>query len=492
MPFRDVNRAPLLYSCPLARERFAFLRYDDRLATVLDQPAADPRGRAVQWRQLVELVARGQGEASPELTDRALARIAGLMEELPADILAATARAIAGAAVPAELVALFAARGAAVSAALVTAADLDLAGWRAVRAVAAPDVLPFLGPIADAELIASHTVATAPAPTLPVVPQPAKPAEQAAPLPAGLFRWECGPTGEIDWVEGAPRAALIGWSLTEPFADRFAARLPFSDEALVLSADGELAGEWRWSGTPAFFPDTGRFAGYRGIARRDGAEPAADAAVGQLPEDDDLRELMHELRTPLNAIIGFGEIIEGQYLGPAHRAYRERAGEIVRQARRLADAVDNLDLAARLRSGRAQGETVTGLDRVREVVADLRRQAEERVVFLGVQDRSGVGRLALQPLLAERLIRQFAAAMLEPAVAGERIGLVVDRLGNQLAIGIDRPRALQALSERRMMDDRGQTGMRFSLRLVQGLSAMIGGRLDVGAERLVLLLPFDS
>jgi signal transduction histidine kinase len=29
---------------------------------------------------------------------------------------------------------------------------------------------------------------------------------------------------------------------------------------------------------------------------------------------------MHELRTPLNAIIGFGEIIEGQYLGPAHRA----------------------------------------------------------------------------------------------------------------------------------------------------------------------------
>jgi hypothetical protein len=32
----------------------------------------------------------------------------------------------------------------------------------------------------------------------------------------------------------------------------------------VLSEEGVLAGEWRWSGAPAFFADTGRFAGYRG------------------------------------------------------------------------------------------------------------------------------------------------------------------------------------------------------------------------------------
>jgi signal transduction histidine kinase len=47
-----------------------------------------------------------------------------------------------------------------------------------------------------------------------------------------------------------------------------------------------------------------------------GVEPAESAQQPGLPQDDDLRELMHELRTPLNAIIGFGEIIEGQYLGP--------------------------------------------------------------------------------------------------------------------------------------------------------------------------------
>ncbi|GAA4038837.1 hypothetical protein GCM10022281_19600 [Sphingomonas rosea] len=458
---------------------------------MLDQPAADPRGRAVQWRQLVELVARA-GEGASRMRDLALERIAALMEDIPADTLAATARAIAGPAVPTELVALFAARGATASAALVMAAELDAAGWSAVRAVAAPDVLPLLASRQPMEAVAPDAAELQPEPANAIAPAlaaaPAPVATPPAPPPAGLFRWECGPTGEIDWVEGAPRAALIGRSLTEPFADRFAARLPFADEPLVLADDGALMGEWRWTGTPAFFADTGRFAGYRGIARREGAEPAALPA-SPLPEDDDLRELMHELRTPLNAIIGFGEIIEGQYLGPAHRAYRERATEIVRQARRLADAVDNLDLAARLRSGRVSGEARTGIDQLRAVVATLREEAADRNIQLLVQDRSGVGQLALQPLLAERLLRQFAGALLDSTLSSERLGLVIDRLGGQIAIAIDRPRALAGLSERRLLDDRGQTGMRFALRLVQGLAGMIGGRLDIGPERLVLLLP---
>ncbi|WP_300974724.1 histidine kinase dimerization/phospho-acceptor domain-containing protein [Sphingomonas sp. LHG3406-1] len=450
---------------------------------MLDQPAADARGRAVQWRQLVELVARGN-DVSPAIRDAALERIARLMKEIPADLLAATARAIAGRSVPAELVALFAARGAAASAALVTAADLDAAGWSAVRAVAADDVVPLLG---------SLHAPDAPEPGRADI-APAAMVEEAAavwppPPSIGLFRWECGPTGDIDWVEGAPRAALIGRSLIEPFSGRFAARLPFADEPLVLAEEGLVAGEWRWSGTPAFFADTGRFAGYRGIARREGAEPQAEQAAPTLPPDDDLRELMHELRTPLNAIIGFGEIIEGQYLGPAHRAYRERASGIVRQARRLADAVDNLDLAARLRSGRLQGEAIAPLDALRPVIAELAREADARSIRLTVEDRAGQANLALPPQLAERLVRQFGVAMLDPAVGEERLMMVVDRLGGSLALGIDRPSALHGLSERRLLDDRGQAGTRFGLRLVQGLSTMVGGRLDIGTDRLVLLLP---
>jgi signal transduction histidine kinase len=422
------------------------------------------------------------------------------MRDLPTDLLAATARAIAGPAVPAELIALFAARGAGASVALLAAADLTPGEWGRVRAVAADDVLPFLTslepasgtpridppPPAEEASVAVEAREPAEAPAQDPAPQP-----QTA-LPPGLFRWETGPTGEIDWVEGAPRAALIGRSLIETFAQAFAARLPFADEPLILSEEGVLAGEWRWSGAPAFFADTGRFAGYRGLARREGTATdmmADSAATLPPPEDDALRELMHELRTPLNAIIGFGEIIEGQYLGPAHRAYRERASEIVRQARSLSDAVDNLDLAARVRSGRLQGEGTSTLGRVSAILDAMRSEADARQVRLTREDRIGEAQISLPPLLVDRLVQQFAGAMVDAAVAGEELRIVVDRLGSSLAIGIERATALRGLSEQQILADRGRAGMRFALRLVQGLAAMTGGSLEIGADRLTLLLP---
>lgn len=486
------------------------MRYDDRLATVLGQPAADARGRAVQWRQLVELLARGGG-ISPDLQEKALSRVAQLMRDLPEDLLAATARAIAGSDVPAELIALFVARGAPASLALLAAADLTPEEWASITDAAADDVLPMLVALNPAAAVTELASAAAPVPVRAIAPAPpikapaivASPAEVTRPpvaheprpqmvLPPDLFRWETGPTGEIDWVEGAPRAALVGRSLTDAFADRFAARLPFADEPFMLAEAGKLAGEWRWSGAPAFYADTGRFAGYSGLARREGNLPEVvrDAfdAMGA-GEDDGLRELIHELRTPLNAIIGFGEIIEGQYLGPAHRSYRERATEIVRQARSLSDAVDNLDLAARLRSGRLQGETTSGLDAIRKLFRDLQGTAAERDLGLMIEDRAGPVRIALPPLLAGRLVGQFAQAMAQAGVAGEQLAIVIDQLGKQLAIGIERAMALQGLSEQQILADRDRVGMRFALRLVQGLAAMTGGRLDVGTDRLVLLLP---
>ena len=53
------------------------MRFDDRLRTVLAQPATDPHDRAVRWRQLVELVARSGNESDPELVEQALGEIRG-------------------------------------------------------------------------------------------------------------------------------------------------------------------------------------------------------------------------------------------------------------------------------------------------------------------------------------------------------------------------------------------------------------------------------
>jgi hypothetical protein len=362
-----------------------------------------------------------------------------------------------------------------------------------VRAVASPDLVPLLPAVAplDPPAVTASREPQPPAPSIPL-PSPKPSARPPQDLPAGMFRWECGPTGEIDWVEGVPRAALIGRSLTEHFADRFAARLPFGDEPLVLAEDGELAGEWRWSGSPAFFPDTGRFAGYRGFARREGVEPAESAQQPGLPQDDDLRELMHELRTPLNAIIGFGEIIEGQYLGPAHRAYRDRAATIVAEARGLAEAVDNLDLAAKIRSGRLDGETTTDLAALRDALLKVQEEAASRDVRVTIDDRLRAGRVALPPVLAARLVRQLALALIHAAAEGERMAAVLDRIGNQLALAIDRPASLRALSEEQLLGGGAVPGTRFALRLVQGLAAMAGGRLDIASDRLVLLLPMRA
>jgi hypothetical protein len=308
------------------------LRFDDRLTTVLALAGGGLHERAVQWRQLVELVARGAAREQPALREQALGRIATLMRDVPEDVRAAAARAIAGPNVAAELVALFAADSLEVAAPLLTAAELDDGGWAAVRAVASPSVAamlaalrpefaPLPAPPAPLEPVPVREPAAAPATPEPETRIPPQAEHRSAPLPAGMFRWECGPSGQIDWVDGAPRAGLIGRVLADDVQQQFASRLPFEDEPLVLAQDGALAGEWRWTGSPAFSTGSGRFAGYHGTARRESPVTERTAASAVPLDSDSLRELVHELRTPLNAIIGFSEIIGGQYLGPAQRAY---------------------------------------------------------------------------------------------------------------------------------------------------------------------------
>jgi signal transduction histidine kinase len=269
---------------------------------------------------------------------------------------------------------------------------------------------------------------------------------------------------------------------------------------LVIAREGEMAGEWRWSGTPAFFPDTGRFAGYHGSARRG---PVEETGAGGTPveapslDSDRLRELIHELRTPLNAIIGFGEIIEGQILGPAHRAYRDRAAEIVRQARRLVAAVDDLDLAAKLQSGRLGGGDES---LVEDLLADATRALEPvaavKRVRLNMEPPPGPTlRTALQHDLATRLLTRFVDAVLGAASEGEELSLRAERQARLIVLSVDRPVALRGAGEQELLDpafsamgDPG-LGTGFALRLVRGLAIVAGGRLDIAADRFSLHLP---
>lgn len=477
------------------------MRYDDRLTTVLGSAAADRRGRAVQWRQLVELLARGAAADNPRLRDQVLSRIAAFMREVPDEVRAAAARAIAGPDLPAELVALFAAEQLEIAAPVVTAAELDSAGWAALRAVASPGVLSMLaalqpGPEPKGKPPAASQTGEPPAepPGVEIASPPPLVTKPTTP-PPGLFRWECGPSGEIDWVEGAPRGALIGRSLADDLDRRFAVRLPFEDEPLEIASEGALAGVWRWTGTPAFLPDTGQFAGYHGIARREGSAIEAGAGPAVPLDSDSLRELVHELKTPLNAIIGFGEIIGGQYLGPAHGIYRERAARIVEQGRQLLQAVQDLDLTARLHSGRGQPDEVRSFA---ALFAPVRRALLEQAAASGVTLTfnlcAGVEDWQVQRDLADRLLRRFLHSVLAAAGAREHLELVVDRTDRFLSVSIRRPSLACDMREASLLDGRTEgsdpvRSLRFALGLVRNLARLTGGDLEFAPERFVLLLP---
>jgi hypothetical protein len=362
---------------------------------------------------------------------------------------------------------------------------------------------------------AQPSIVPAPAPDTPSITdmverierlQQTRPRDTPRP-PAGearLFEWESDASGHIAWVEGAPRGAFVGRPLggdgvgllERQAASRLGQRHPFVDVPLAIGEP--LAGTWTATGVPAFDPGSGRFLGYRGLARRtDGATPAA--AVGRETDMDALRELVHEIKTPLNAIIGFAEIIDGQYLGPAHRKYRERAAVIVGQARQLLEAVEDLDFAARLRAARAttkrDGSRLSDL--FPPIAAELDQCLAVHGGILEVDIDDNRHRCARPPELAGRLLRRLLLSLCRVVSPGETFRLAVSRRGAMCLLTVGRPRRLDAVPDSQLLDpsfdpeegDQQKVGLGFALRLVRGLARVAGGSLIIDEQRITLELP---
>jgi hypothetical protein len=512
------------------------VRFDDRLLTVLNQPASDRHDAAVRWRQLVDLVARAGPNSSSPTVVQALESIRSESVNVDEPLRAAAARAVAALPLPLGLLECFAADKLAVSAPVLAAASLEPAQWRALLANADDEVRRFVGTLhpeltAPAEPDATEALVERPAKKEPA-PQ-RKPPERRSRRPAGpslsevvarierrrrtreqqatvhpsasagapaLFRWECGPSGEIAWVEGAPRGALIGRSIArnengarvaDDVIRAFSLRAPFRDSALTVPGDGMVAGEWKISGVPAFDPADGRFRGYRGIALRD-VPPAADrtAALELLADPDSLRELVHEIKTPLNAIIGFAEIIDGQYLGPADRRYRERASEIVGQAHLLLGAIDDLDFAAKIHSDSGARELVNLGQLVERMTPSLRELAEARGVQLDASRTMRELTVPIEAELADRMIFRMCSAAIESAAEGEQLKLSVDQVRESGQVAISRPAALRGLSDDELFGSAdAHVPQAFWLRLTRGLTQIAGARLATSAEAIILTFP---
>jgi signal transduction histidine kinase len=427
----------------------------------------------------------------------------------------ATARAVATEKLPVELISAFAADRLVVAAPILAAARLTAFEWGDVLAHASSECRSFIHSLRSDEA-ASVDVPLASAPARNDQPIPSisevvariervrqsrepqeQPPSQALPSAAPLFRWESDEAGEIAWVDGVPRGPLIGRSIArtgvegeiDQRAERaFAERMPFSEAILELAEGTPVAGRWKLSGAPAFDRLTGRFAGYRGVAEREGVEVPQEAPVA---DPDVLRELAHEIKTPLNAIVGFAEIISGQYLGPADHRYRARAGEIVGQAQLLLTAIEDLDFTAKLHSARGSSPPTLRLDglllRIAPMLGDL---ALERGAILESPEVLEPFEGAIDADLAERLVVRMCSTALDRAEPGERLRLSATCSSSQCRIEITKPRSLAACTEEQLIGSAGDSGSPgFELRLVRGLARLGNADLAISDSSIALVFP---
>ncbi|MFD1787100.1 sensor histidine kinase [Sphingomonas floccifaciens] len=322
------------------------------------------------------------------------------------------------------------------------------------------------------------------------------------------FRFETDAAGVLRWAEGMPREAILGTTLARQAspaqsgvdgtaAGAFRRRARFDAAHLVIGGAGPAAGRWLMSAVPIFDAATGRFAGYRGSARRPLSHEAptrAPAAAG--PSPDSLRQLVHELRTPTNAIAGFSEMIECQMLGPVDEVYREQAATMRDDAHRLLSAIDDVDVAARVAGGALplSPQAVEIAPLVARLAGDLHLLAESRGALVEIGASSLVA--LADPAALDRIVSRLLGAAIGAAAMGETVAVRTLPAGTgRIALALTRPRAFDAHPGEAILsvDDEDSPasllGVGFSLRLVRNLARAVGGALDIGDSELTLHLP---
>lgn len=343
----------------------------------------------------------------------------------------------------------------------------------------------------------------------------------SAPQPSLIrrFTFETDEAGVIRLIAGAPRAAAMGLSIGTAASDSrygadglalgaFRRRAAFEKARFTIGA-GLLAGVWRISATPRFDPATGRFLSYVGSARRERADEALVKANREREPEGwaglsaaGTRELVHELRTPLNAIHGYAEMIEAQLVGPVSSEYRNMARQILTDARALVETFDDLDLASRIERGDDDGATerIELAALLRTVAGRFEPEGHARIDIAADRDLAMIAgdRVQLERMFAH-LIRVGYGALADD----EHLAIRLESGGpRSVELVMRRPVALSNLAEEALLDhgdelDRALSpapplGLAFTLRLVRGIAAHLGGSLRILPQSFVLTLPMAA
>ncbi len=539
------------------------MRFDDRILTMLDYPAADAGAKAAVWVQLADLLAQSGNDTDQDLKARAIARMEELRPDVPERRRLGFAVSVAGRPLPDELLRTLASDSPTIAVPILTRAQLTPDAWMRLipqlptasrslirqRRDLDPAVQQALGAYgsSDFALTSGRAAADEESDLLDLTaadlaPQPG--ATQLGPTAIGdlvkrieayraqgeglrpsakiehrlfSFAFETDAAGLILWVEGAPRGPLIGISFAEmalpggygvdgQACGAFRKRAAIRDARLMVAGHGDASGEWMLTAQPFFDSSSGRFSGYRGIARRRSglAKPAQEGLLGLQP--DSARQLVHELRTPLNAIRGFAEMVEGEFLGPVEPPYRDRAFAIMSDSNRLLRLFEDLDLSARMQGGQDEIPS-SGQSDVKALLKDVLRHhmalITERQLRVQVVAPEHVPIAAMDRATAARLIDRMVLCVLGLSDAGETVRIEIESLGAVLSFSIARPRATRQLTSDRMLDatsdlspgrddDILPLGAPFLLRMIRQMAKKASGRFEINDKSFTLNMPLEA
>ena len=167
---------------------------------------------------------------------------------------------------------------------------------------------------------------------------------------------------------------------------------------------------------------------------RDQAE-AANRAKSQF-----LANMSHELRTPLNAIIGFSEIIEKQFFGPAGSPrYVEYARDIAASGRHLVSLIGDVLDMSKIEAGRLDLEEaeIDPVELIDSTAALVRGEAAARGVRI-LQDTAGLAGTTLKA--DARALRQILLNLFSNAIKftpqGGRMEVRATRAASGLVIEV--------------------------------------------------------
>ncbi len=531
------------------------MRFDDRILTMLDYPVTDAGSKAAVWVQLADLLAQSGNQAEDDVRAMAIGRMAELRSFVSERRRLALSVSVAGRDLPEELTLALASDSPVIAAPILMRAQLTPENWirlipqlptpsrslirqrrdldpkveKALAAYGASDfALPAANEVVEDILhLTPAEIAPQPGPTaigdlvrrIEAYRTQGEGKRPTAKVEHRLysFAFETDAMGLIQWVEGAPRGPLIGISFAEmalpggygvdgQACGAFRKRAVIRDARLMVAGHSDASGEWIISAQPFFDHSSGRFSGYRGIARRKGAMAKAreEGLLGLQP--DSARQLVHELRTPLNAIRGFAEMMEGEFLGPVEPSYRERAFAIVSDSNRLLRLFEDLDLSARMQGGQDE-IPASGHADVKTLLKDVLRHHEalinERQLRVQVIASDDLPNVMMDRATVARLLDRIMLCAFGLSDAGETVRIEMEATISGLNFAVIKPRSTRPLAMERMLDVSSDSltpreddvlplGAPFLLRMIRQMAKRAGGRFEIDEKRFSLNMPAET